>query len=358
MALTKHTYSTQNDFPNHLVAPDRLSQEISTSVISVALDHVNTAADVCDIWFKGTLLTGDLSVLNALVAVHSGVPLPSIAQPVTLDGITTLNGKLVVVPMPTQGVRKTVFTFNWCDKTTWYVDAARVVAEVPTDSGDHLTYTLAHENVIDTYHGKLSQEDFLIDADDNSYRVLVVVDSVVKTEQDPHYATGGDYKVDYAAGTITFLSSQGSGAVTVTYHYAQSSLFLLVPPAGRDLEIVRVEVQFTKDVVLTDSVRFQATGPFGPGGVRVPVVQPTVYKTMFDWLNDCDGSYPTLPAFSMGSWRGLPQDMLTLPWNYAAVIEVIGSMGIRVEVKLDHDTPFDGTSATATFYCLERTVDQ
>lgn len=358
MARAKYTYSIQNDFPNHTVAVDRLTLEISSSVISIALDCIDTEGDVCDIWFKGTLLSGDVTILGGILAAHSGTPLPSAAQPVTLDGITTIAGKLVTIPMPTQGVRKTVFTFNWCDKTTWYADAARVVSESPTDSGDHLTYTLAHTYVIDTYHGKLSQEDFLADSDDNSYRVLVVVDSVVKTEQDPHYGTGGDFTVDYVAGEVTFLSEQSpSSVIHVTYHYARTAKFTLIPDDGKDLDIVRVEVQFSKDVVLRDTVRFQATGLVGPGGSRVPVVEPTVYKTMYDFLNDCDGNSPTLPAFSTSSWRGLAQDMVTLPWNYAATIRLLNLYKMQVDVTMDHDTAFDGTSATATFYCLTYDAD-
>jgi hypothetical protein len=131
----------------------------------------------------------------------------------------------------------------------------------------------------------------------------------------------------------------------------------LSPPVGEHYEIVRVEVQFTQDVVIKDSVRFQMTGPFGPGGAYVPVAQPTVYKTMIDFLNDCDGNYPLLHAFGGSTWRGLPQNVITIPWNYAAMIEVKGNIGLRIEVTLDHDEPFGGTSATGTFYCLVHDED-
>lgn len=268
-----------------------------------------------------------------------------------LSDVAVNDGQLVVAANAPHGTRNTIFTFNWCDKTTWYQDAARVVDETATDSGNHLTYTLAHEYVIDTYHGKLSGEDYLVDSNSNSYRVVVKVDGSTKTEQDPHYGTGGDYTVNYEDGEITFLSSQGSSTVTVTYHYAQSSKFI-VNPGVMDYELPRVEVQFTKDVIITDSVRFQVTAPIGPGGTRIPVINPMVYKTMFDFINDCDGNYPVLPSFSTSSWRGLPQDILTIPWNYAAVIELIGANGMQLEVFLDHDEPFGGTSATGTFYFL------
>jgi hypothetical protein len=355
--MVTFTYSIQNNFPNHVVAPDRLTLEISQVITDVVLINISTAGDVCTINFSGDLTAGDQASLDRVVAAHSGIPLPVPVTQVSLAGVSVLDGKLSTVSWPTKGTRQTQYTFNWCDKTTWYRDAARVDGEVATDSGDHLTYSLAHQFVIDAYHGKLSSEDFLVDANGHNYRVTVRSDGVVKTEQDPHTGTGGDYTINYAAGTITFLVSQGSAAITATYHYAQTSKFILAPSAGKDLELVRVEVQFTKDIEVTDSVRFMATALVGPGGSRIPVVQPTVYKTMFDWLNDCDGNYPVMPAFGGGTWRGLPQDMLTIPWNYAAVIELISAYGAQIEISLDHDVPFGGTSATATFYCLEHEAD-
>jgi hypothetical protein len=99
MAATKYAYSIQTDFPNHVVASDRLVQEIRLSSIVTALDCVNTTGDVCDIWFKDTLSAGDESVLTGVVAVHSGTPLPSTAQEVTLAGVPVDDdGKPQMVP--------------------------------------------------------------------------------------------------------------------------------------------------------------------------------------------------------------------------------------------------------------------
>jgi hypothetical protein len=77
MALTDYTYSIQNDFPNHKVAPSRLTLEIQASSIVIALDHIETSGDDCHIWFKDPLSTTDFATLNGIVAVHSGDPLPS-----------------------------------------------------------------------------------------------------------------------------------------------------------------------------------------------------------------------------------------------------------------------------------------
>jgi hypothetical protein len=52
-----------------------------------------------------------------------------------------------------------------------------VADEVATDSGDHQHYTLAH-TPIDAYHGKITFEDQLRDAQDYRYRVTVKVDGL------------------------------------------------------------------------------------------------------------------------------------------------------------------------------------
>ena len=86
---TKYTYSIQDDFPNHKVASDRLAREIQTSAITIAFDYIGTAGDDCDVWFKADLPSGDETILDGLVAAHSGDPLPSEAQPVLIDPTQT-----------------------------------------------------------------------------------------------------------------------------------------------------------------------------------------------------------------------------------------------------------------------------
>lgn len=91
MAATKYTYSISGDFPNAKVSLDRLSEEIQTSPIVTALDYVNAAGDDCDIWFKDALSGGDETLLDGIVAAHSGEPLPEAATPIPtiVDGYTT-----------------------------------------------------------------------------------------------------------------------------------------------------------------------------------------------------------------------------------------------------------------------------
>jgi hypothetical protein len=74
MALTKYTYSISVDFPNSIVETSRLTNEIRVSAIVTALNRIDTAADDCDVWFNDALSGGDQTLLDGIVAVHSGEP--------------------------------------------------------------------------------------------------------------------------------------------------------------------------------------------------------------------------------------------------------------------------------------------
>jgi len=86
MASTKYTYSVSTDFPNHKVNVDRLTLEIAHSAIIIAMDYISVSEDVCDIWFKDALSAGDETILNGVVAAHSGEPLTPTPDKVQLTG--------------------------------------------------------------------------------------------------------------------------------------------------------------------------------------------------------------------------------------------------------------------------------
>lgn len=257
----------------------------------------------------------------------------------------------------------TLITPNWCDPTTWYPSSAYVEDEVAEDSGDHQTYNLDHQNVIDTYHGKITFEDYLKDSEGRSYRVVVKVDDVEKTEQDPHAGSSGDYTVDYAAGTVTFLSAlTGTEVVTVTYHYANGSTFIVAPTAGKMLLVEKVEVQFSADIVMNDTVVFQPYGlvdvfapelmPGVPSGTKIPLGDPLKYKTLPDLLNDSNHAYPAYPALGGSNWRSLSQAAYIFSWDYdVGATLLFASYGMEIRISLEHDSPNGGAFATAALYC-------
>src|SRR5579885_1371954 len=159
----------------------------------------------------------------------------------------------------TAASRVTFYSPNWCDKTTWYPSSVYVQNETPSLAGDGY-YHLANPFVIDSYHGNITQEDFLKDANGNSYRVSVTCDGYTKVEQDPHYGTGGDFIVNYRDGYIIPLTSwnpQTNTSVQVSYHYATTANFTVKPSAGKQLLINLAECQFSTDVQMLDTVTFQ-----------------------------------------------------------------------------------------------------
>src|SRR5574338_92962 len=115
MPATKYTYSISTDFPNQIVATDRLSVEIDNSAIVTALDYINTSGDDCDIWFKDALSGGDQTILDGLVAAHTGEPLPNdglsvvVVQPVQrfTHGYATSSGSNLTVMRATAYTQQT-----------------------------------------------------------------------------------------------------------------------------------------------------------------------------------------------------------------------------------------------------------
>ena len=265
-------------------------------------------------------------------------------------------------PIGLEGVN--FYSQNWCDKCTWAKQATRVVEEVASDSGDHTQYNLTHTFVIDTFHGRITQEDVLTSPANFSYRVVVTVNDVVKTEKDPHTLVG-DFVVNYESGNVVFNSALGvNDVVKVTYHYAGSSEFTIAPLPGTTLIISFAEVQFSTDMVMTDSVRYAVYGPIDiwapqylqsnggpyPSGTKVPL-KSFVYKRIQDFLNDAMRAYPTYPAMGGNGWRSMQQPVVVFDWDYIRGKAMSAAYGLEIRCKLDHDTAFGGTYATVTFYC-------
>lgn len=260
------------------------------------------------------------------------------------------------------------FTHDWTDPTTWYSKAVRVVDEIAVDTGDHQTYQLAHTKVIDTYHSKVYQEDYLKSPSGNSYRVTVKVNDVVWLEEDPHFgpAGDGDFTIDYANGRIIFAEPiNPAHQVKVTYHYATTSVFVIAPLPGKQLAIDFVECQFSDDIVLTDTVIFQPYGfveafapqycttnggPYPPG-TKIPLGNPLKYKSFTDFQAEATKAYVQYPAMGGDNWRATPQKLTIMNWDYLASTLIQSSKGMEIRVFLEHDTPFGGWYSTATFYC-------
>ena len=71
---TPRTYAISTETANGAVNGTALKDEIEADAgITTALDYINTAGDVLDIYFVAALGAGEITALDAVVAAHQGV---------------------------------------------------------------------------------------------------------------------------------------------------------------------------------------------------------------------------------------------------------------------------------------------
>ncbi len=247
---------------------------------------------------------------------------------------------------PREGSETLKVSHNWCDPTTWFTESERATGEELTTEDD-LVFTSAHANWIDLNHGKYYNEDMI----KAPYLPKVYVDEIEATERTPFADSGGNYVADYAAGTVTFTESQAGNTITADYSYEHGSLFITAPTSGKILVIEESEVQFAKDVILNDTVFFQAWA-YNPEDLpnKMPAGNADAFKTIMNFIDEARGVHPEIPAIG-GAKRGLSQPHMVFPFKYQVIRQLYASMGVEVRLWLENDIPFGGTYATVTFYC-------
>ena len=233
---------------------------------------------------------------------------------------------------------------DFCDPCSWFGDSVRVTGEtLSLDSG--LTYSSANINWIDLAHGRKYQEDLI-----SAPYLPKVYDNGVELVEDT------DYTIDYSAGKVT-LSSSPVGTITADYSYENGSTFYLYP-ADLATGIVRfiehTELQCSKSVIINDSIVFEIW-VYNPADLPNKILYETIeYKSAKDYINGANLGQGNIPAFG-GSARGVTQDTLVFPFNYASMTPISAETGSEVRVRLKNDQAFTGTDAfgTVTFYILE-----
>lgn len=266
-------------------------------------------------------------------------------------------GNMLIVPEPRGGTKYNMFSVNWCDKCSWYQGSDKVTAETLSDSGDGLTFNSVNDYWIDMSHGRITDENRTVkaaqDAGTDDWIPAVTVNDVEKTE-------GTDFDIDYENGTVTFNSSQSGNTVKATYWKANSGAFTVIIPTGYKLQLLRVEVQFSKTITLNDVMIFTPkgyAGAFAPQLVPSPLSatdlvaldDPNYYKNPRDFINESNGSFPLIPA-----WGGLSDETVILVWDYVSRTDLIGDYGMRIEISMATNTPHTGEIAVATFYGILR----
>lgn len=372
---TLFTYSEANDFPGATINLDKMHDEIVASAITIALLAVRKTGDVVEIEFKADLPAGDKTILDGdttnpaggLIALHDNSPSVSVEQ-VQLSNIQQDSDmRIEVATGPPVGLTERVLVSpNLCDQTTWYYQSTRVTDEVAVDSGDGLTFNLANANVIDMYHGKVFDEYHLRQDGGDEYKVVVKVDTVEVTEREAFAASGGDYTVDYAAGSITFASSQSGSTVEVSYNYPASSVWSVVPSSGKRLDIQYAEAQFSSDLEMESAMIVSIHGfvdVFAPqlavsnGG---PIPDGTVieldrwpYQTIDNIIEEAVSAQPVIPIIGTNA-RGTATTRQIFPFRYNAARDIRSSYGMMLCIQTGNNVPWSGERASVTFYSVER----
>jgi hypothetical protein len=251
------------------------------------------------------------------------------------------NGAAYVAADLPDKTRLTLVTHDFSKKTTWWQNAVKVVGEVTTTS-DNLTYSSVNQNWICADETTDRDMVYLKWAAGGVARRVGMRYRFYRVYVNSVEAADGDYSVDHAAGSVTFLSAlQPTDEVKVDYYYATTATWKLMPPAGRDYEIYRSEIQFSRNASITQGLSFMIKTPMGTAFEKT-------YFNIRDYLNTSNLAY-VLPASG-----GLSQDVVILPWDYSTKIILESKYGMWLELALENNQPLEiGELATATLYCYD-----
>lgn len=282
---------------------------------------------------------------------------PRPALPLTATGVP------IAMQEHREGSATDFLSPNWCDRSTWISSSIRESDQVATDSGDGLTWNLPHSDLIDVRGGKITQEHRL----HATHAIEVSVDGNPKIETCNTLGTN-DFTVDHANGSITFAQSQAGKSVVVSYSRVVDSVWVVAPTPGKRLRLTAVEVQFSLDVELSGTVRFDfyglvdvfaphlldtanPPGPY-PSGTKIPLGSPRLYQTMIDFVNEAQRSFATIPQLGGTGWRATNHSIQIFRWPYAedATRDLLSSAGMEVRISIQGDQPFVGSHAYATIY--------
>ena len=250
------------------------------------------------------------------------------------------------------GTKAWIFTPNLCDKTTWFAESVRITNEaVGTGDGSTTVFNLAHANVIDLTHGKISDEDFIT----GTYSLIVKVDGVEKTQK--IFNNTYDFELNYATGRITFVTAPANlKAIVATYSYSPTdagSTIYITPPTNKTFVLNQAECQFAANLELTTNLNI-AIFTYNPGLGAPPNKYEypgsrTIFKTFADFVNYSRGSFPIIPSIG-GSSRGSAQNIIQLRFDYLSPIVLDSAYGAEIRIWLDNDIPYTGEKACVTFY--------
>jgi hypothetical protein len=167
-----------------------------------------------------------------------------------------------------------------------------------------------------------------------------------------------------ATGTATFTNNSKIVSGNGTSFIAQISSGQYIRLESDGLECYAEVDTVNSDTQLTLKDNYSGSSSSGsaayssyqsggyPSGTLIQLVGADKYKTVYDFYNDANGSYPTIPAFSSGNWRGCDKKIYAFPWDFQTTTDFKSSGKMELRVYLEHDTNYTGTYATGTFYTV------
>ena len=268
-------------------------------------------------------------------------------------------GNPVVVAALPEGSRLNLPSQNFCDRTTWFSKSIRRLGVAMLSTPDPLVFKLQTPTVlVDVHHGKITAERRL-----RADHGAIVYDNGAALDEDLLGSTSHDVVIDYLTGEVTFQTAP-IGPVTIDYSEVTTSEWYITPDPGKKIRLTEVELQFSRDSVMNDSIIFQPRAAVGqhpllpsgtggyPDGTVIPLGSPTIYQTKLDLVNESNLSYPIIPKDPNPGARGLVEDIEIFRWEYKdrATIDLVASYGMDVEIRLENHQENGGWAAIATFY--------
>lgn len=279
---------------------------------------------------------------------------------------TTSSHEMKVVDQLREGTEKNFYMPNLTDPCAWWEKAVEVANQALTDSGDGLTWEgPASDKWIDLFHHRLHDEEKL---DRDKYLPVVEVSADAGDTWTPvtecHQAwdpvneawdytliPAGEVFIHYGTSKVVFGTSQSGKLVRASYYKADGYQFTVEPNEGKVLKIAYAEVQGSEDMEFNCSIAFSVYA-------GETLVGKTVYGTLWGYVSESKGNYPTIPAFGgkhkFGEvFRGLQNKVAVLPFPYLAAQTLYASYGMKLVVEFEEGTgPWGGEFGNGTFYCM------
>jgi len=212
--MAVYAYSIANDTANGVLSADSLKSEYEASAIVTALDYIGSAGDVLNVTTKAVLSSGDETILDGLVAAHTGASIsdkpldvevesepPFAAKTIKVNGVTKKLFKRV------HGVASSTIAGGATVNIDFVVPHAHCKftgAEIMnTDIGDTLNYLIL-DDASNTYSG----------APGSHYQLNQFGFNVQMPQT--YYANTSDYDADLYQGMIVrceYTNNSGSAKV-------------------------------------------------------------------------------------------------------------------------------------------------